>query len=298
LQPLQNSGNRELPSEKGKGIAGAAILHAVVFLLLIFVGFTAPKPPEPEKGILVNFGTDETGSGLIEPSPPPSSEATTPAQPTVAETPSKDQAQLTQDFDKEAPEVKKADPEAEKKKKEKLEAEKVRKAQIEADRIKKAQEDAEKARIAAEEKRISDRENLVKNTMANSKNIGANSKSEGVTDGTGNQGDLMGDVKSNVRGPGGGTGLNGPTYVLEGRGCTSLPEPNYKSQESGKVIVEISVDRDGKVTQARAGLPGSTTLDENLLSIAKEAAMKATFVIKRDAPVSQKGTITFNFILK
>jgi colicin import membrane protein len=298
LQPQHNSGLRELPSEKGKGIAGTTILHVVVFLLLIFVGFTAPKPPEQEKGILVNFGTDETGAGLIEPSPPASNEKTVAAQPKAAEIAVKEQANLTQNFDKEAPEIKKADPEAEKKKKELLEAEKVRKAQIEADRIRKVQEDAEKAKIAAEEKRISNIQNRAKNALANSKNSGTNSTGEGITGGAGNQGDPRGSVDSNNRGPGGGTGDKGISYDLAGRNFLSLPEPKYDIQAEGKVVVDIYVDRTGKVTSAIPGGKYSTSLDENLLNAAKEAALKAKFESKPEAPLTQKGTITYNFKLK
>ena len=50
--------------------------------------------------------------------------------------------------------------------------------------------------------------------------------------------------------------------------------------------------------QAVPGIKGSTTLDEYLLKVAKEAAMKATFEAKPDAPAIQKGTITYNFKLK
>jgi hypothetical protein len=32
--------------------------------------------------------------------------------------------------------------------------------------------------------------------------------------------------------------------------------------------------------------------------VAKEAAMKASFEVKQDAPAIQKGSITYNFILK
>jgi hypothetical protein len=49
---------------------------------------------------------------------------------------------------------------------------------------------------------------------------------------------------------------------------------------------------------ANPGIKGSTTLDEYLLKVAKEAAMKASFNSKPDAPAVQKGTITYNFILK
>ena len=63
-------------------------------------------------------------------------------------------------------------------------------------------------------------------------------------------------------------------------------------------IVEVSVDRSGKVVQATPGAKGSTTLDASLLKVAKEAALRASFEVKQDAPAIQKGTITYNFILK
>ncbi|MDQ1332087.1 MAG: hypothetical protein QG576_121 [Bacteroidota bacterium] len=63
-------------------------------------------------------------------------------------------------------------------------------------------------------------------------------------------------------------------------------------------MVEVSVDRSGKVIQAVTGSKGSTTLDEYLLRVAKDAAMEAQFEVKADAPPVQKGTITYIFKLK
>jgi len=68
LQSYRNRDQQKLASERGKGIVGTLILHLGILAMLVIVGFSAPKSSEPEKGILVNFGTDETGSGLIEPS--------------------------------------------------------------------------------------------------------------------------------------------------------------------------------------------------------------------------------------
>lgn len=298
MQPHPNNKLRKLPSEKGKGLAGTAIIHLVVLAILVIVAFTAPKPPEIETGILVNFGTDETGSGLIEPSPPASNEETAAALPeNAAVNPVKEESLQTQNFDKESPEVKKTDPEAEKKKKELIEAERIRQAEIEADRVKKAQEEAEKKRVEAEQKRISDIATRTKNALANSKNTGTNTKGEGITGGPGNQGVPTGSVDSKVRGDGSGTGDKGISYDLTGRKFQLLPDPKYEYQGEGKVVVEIMVDRTGKVTQATAGVKGSTTLDEYLVSAAKEAALKAKFDPKPDAPI-QKGSITYNFKLK
>jgi outer membrane biosynthesis protein TonB len=266
-------------------------------LVLVFFAFTLPAPPEAEQGILVNFGTDETGSGMIEPSAPAVQTETSPPQASVPESKVKEEALITQN-DEEAPEVKKVDPNAEKRRLEKIEADRKLRAEAEAERIRKQQEEIERKRIEAEQQRLADITNRTKNALANARNSGTNSTSEGVAGGTGNQGVPTGSVESNVHAPGGGLGVKGISYSLGGRGFQKLPPPKYDYQGEGRVVVEVSVDRQGKVIQAVPGIKGSTTLDEYLLRVAKEAALQAQFQVSSDAPVVQKGTITYNFILK
>jgi outer membrane biosynthesis protein TonB len=283
--------------------------------MLILVGFSSPPPPETEEeGILVNFGNGDTGIGMIEPSPPAFIEksSTPPAIKEVIVPPSsskpvaktKEEPLLSQNTE-EAPAVKKADPEVVKKRLEKIEADKKIKEQLEAERIVRRQEEAEKKRIAAEQQRESDIMNRTKNALANSQNRGTSSTGEGIAGGPGNQGDPNGSINSKVRGVGSGlgdkgtgTGAKGISYDLQGRGFQALPSPKYEYQGEGRVVVEVSVDRSGKVVQATPGTKGSTTLDEYLLRVAKEAALGARFEVKQDAPAIQKGTITYNFILK
>lgn len=90
----------------------------------------------------------------------------------------------------------------------------------------------------------------------------------------------------------------GISYNLQGRGVQRIAPPKYDYQGEGRVVVEISVDRDGKVVQALPGAKGSTTLDDYLLQVSKDAAMQSLFEQKPDAPAVQKGTITYSFILK
>jgi colicin import membrane protein len=264
---------------------------------MIFLAFSIPEPPEMEEGILVNFGTDETGFGMIEPSPPAVQTETSPPQASVPDKTSKEDPILTQD-NEEAPEVKKTDPEAEKRKLEKIEADRIRRAEVEAERIRKQAEEAERKRVEAEQQRQTDIMNRTKNALANSKNTGTNSTGEGIAGGPGNQGVPTGSVESKVRGDGSGTGDKGVSYKLEGRGSQKLPPPKYDYQGDGIVVVEVSVDKQGKVIQAVPGVKGSTTLDDYLLKVAKDAAMEAEFESKPDAPAIQKGTITYNFKLK
>jgi hypothetical protein len=121
------------------------------------------------------------------------------------------------------------------------------------------------------------------------------------------KGDSNGSINSEIRGmessrvaKGTGSGINetSVSYSLQGRGYLKLPTPKYDYQGKGRVVVEVSVDRSGKVLDATPGAKGSTTLDEFLLKAGKEAALEATFQVSQDAPVIQKGTITYNFILK
>jgi outer membrane biosynthesis protein TonB len=297
LPPRPINEIRRFPSERRKGIVGTLSIHLVVLALLLVLGFSATPPPEAEEGILVNFGTDETGMGLIEPSPPAIQEETSPPLPSDASKNTNEDALLTQNTE-EAPTVKKVDPEAEKKRLEKIETDKKHREELEAEKIRKEQEELERKRIEAEQKRQADITNRTKNALANSKNAGTTSTGEGVTSGQGNQGVPTGAVDSQNRGEGSGLGDKGISYDLQGRGFQKLPLPKYDYQGEGKVVVEVSVDRSGKVVQAVPGIKGSSTLDEYLLKVAKDAALEAQFEVKPDAPVIQKGTITYNFILK
>lgn len=296
MQPRLNNDLRAIPTEKSKGVVGAAIIHIAVLTLLLICWIAAPPPPETEEGILVNFGTDQTGFGLIEPSPPAVQEETSPPPPSRTAVSSDEKALLTQN-NEEAPAVKKVDPEAEKKRLEKIEADKKIKAELEAERVRKVQEETERKKIEAEQKRQADITNRTKNALANSKNAGTTSTGEGVTGGQGNQGVPSGSVDSQNHTDGSGSGDKGISYDLQGR-SGKLPKPKYDYQGEGTVVVEISVDRTGKVTQAIPGVKGSTTLDEYLLRVAKDAALEATFDPKPNAPQVQKGTITYTFVLK
>lgn len=50
-----------------RGLVATIVYHTLLILLLVFAGLTFPDPPPEEEGILVNFGTDETGLGDFEP---------------------------------------------------------------------------------------------------------------------------------------------------------------------------------------------------------------------------------------
>jgi outer membrane biosynthesis protein TonB len=297
LSDYFNNESWKIPSQRGKGIAATVFIHLSVLLLLAFVSF---KPPnnDLDRGILVNFGTDETGSGQIEPSPNSYYEEI--SIPNLPAVPKKDESLITQNYDDESPLIKKVIPETEARKKEKIEAARIRRAEKEAENLKKALEEAERKKIEQDQKRTTDIISRTKNAFSNGRNSGTTSTGEGITGGEGNQGDPNGSVDSKIRGKNTGTGTsgNGISFDLAGRNFRDLPNPKYEYQGEGKVVVDINVDRSGNVVLAVPGGKGSTTLDDYLLATAKEAALKSKFDPKPDAPSVQKGKITYIFILR
>lgn len=89
----------------------------------------------------------------------------------------------------------------------------------------------------------------------------------------------------------------GISFSLNGRTPVALPKPEYNIQREGIVVVEVTVDNNGNVTNAVPGVRGSTTINDYLMNSARNAALKAKFNAKHDGPRFQKGTITYHFKL-
>ena len=90
-----------------------------------------------------------------------------------------------------------------------------------------------------------------------------------------------------------------PNAHVQGRNTVgNLPRPVYNVQESGIVVVNISVDNYGNVKTAVPGGDGTTVTDKTLWAAARKAAMETHFNMSADAPALQQGTITYYFNLK
>lgn len=293
---LQNSAGEPLTRERKQGLIFSALIHLVVALLIIFVTFRVKIPEPIEEGLLVNFGFDETGEGLFEPAPEPVSP---PPPPESAGEQGGEEALLTQDFE-EAVEVEKKEPSPEelKRQAEARAAEIRRQLEAEAERKRIEQEEAERRKKEEEQRRIDQANARARGAFSNAGNVGTSGQSQGEAGGQGNQGVQSGTPDAPNYGPGGGQGTDGISFDLGGRKAQSLIKPPYDLQIEGVVVVAITVDRNGRVTDATPGIKGSTTLDGDLLRLAKEAALKTRFESSNDAPIIQKGTITYVFRLK
>ena len=51
----------------------------------------------------------------------------------------------------------------------------------------------------------------------------------------------------------------------------SIPKPSYSIQKEGTVVVQIKVDQYGNVTEAIAGVEGTTVTDKALWQAARNA---------------------------
>ena len=254
-------------------------IHALLLLLFLFFGLTTIHP-KPEEGMMINFGNTETGLGNTESDPAqsevieeeieeevqPTESVATPSEPVVEE------EVVTQEMLEAIA----------------LEKEQKRREKAEADKR------AEEARIAAEKAAEEARKKAASDALF-AKAKDGQGKGEGDTKPGGNQGSPDGT-------PGAPHGLGGSgdgfSVNLSGRSMVSAPKIVDTSQKEGKVVVDIIVDKYGKVVKATPGARGSTTTDRHLEKLATEAAYNTKFNAKADAAIQQKGSMTFVFVLE
>lgn len=287
----------EEKKNKGAGLIGTVVFHAVLVAFLVFFGFSKVEPRE-EEGIEVMLGEVISSSGTelpMDPNPSPAepeTEVTTvppqASEPTAA--PEVNEEVVTQEVE-DAPAIAEAKKKKEKEKEKKREEEAKKKA-AEQERIKQEEkrkaEEAEQLRIAQEKKR---KEEAIRNKVNNAFAGGAQAGQHGTaSSGSGAQGNPFGNSDKGANAGNAGWG----DYDLGGRGIRGgLPKPNFTVNESGVVVVSITVNEDGKVINAIVAR-GTTTSSAQLRNSALTAAKKAVFEVKSDIP-TQSGTITYRF---
>lgn len=275
--------------EHRKGIIATLVFHGIILILFLFWGFRTPLPLPAEEGILINFGETDFGSGEIEPETAPVEEQTyippSSSQAATTETETEEEV-LSQDFEEAA---------AIEDQKEEVKQDVSETEDKEDNKVDQEQNDDNKEE---QPEQIEPEREVNERALFPGRNDNQNdSESEGITEGQGNQGSSSGDPNSDNYAKG-NSGSGGISYTLAGRYPESLPKPRYPVNEQGKVVVAVSVDRYGNVTSATPGVKGSTTNNKLLLQAAKEAALKAKFDKKAEAPAFQKGTIVYHFVLQ
>jgi len=247
--------------------------HVLVGLFLLFFGLTY-RPFLGEGGLLVNFGDSDTGLGQEPVRSENEINASIPEQVLASENAAREN--LTQQYE-EAPVIQASDPASITETTERTET-----------RI----TDKPVQEIVPE--RTPDPRALFPGRTSSQ---GTTSGSQGIAGGSGDQGNPGGDPSaSSYTGTGRGSGGEGISFDLAGRSAQSLQVPEYRSQTEGRVVVEVVVDKDGRVISATPGVRGSTTTDQRLYNAAERAALDSRFSRSPESPV-QRGTITYIFRL-
>ncbi len=270
-------------------------IHGVILFLLWYFVMSTKIPPFGGGGGAEssNLGFVEISTGYIQPQAEVVSE-----NPVVQPTPQtseqvKEQNYATQETEETA---------TLEQKKEKKEKKKNDKAVVTPDKKKKIEPTVPKVNVAA--LYPGKRNNATSQGNASS-GTGDQGSKDGNPDakyygkGQGNGGNGSGGGEGDGSGPGKGSGTGpGFSYDLSGRNVRLRPSLFDNSQETGKVVVSIKVDKYGNVIDAQPGARGSTTTSSNLFRKAKEAAFKAKFSQSPAGVEEQVGTITFVFLVQ
>jgi hypothetical protein len=291
------------------GLMGSAGTGLILFLILIFTYMFTPIPPYPEGGggggvgMEVNLGYAAEGFGEVQ-------------QPDIAIPDFSNQSAVPVSFPENRPEeVLSQDYE---------ETANVEPPKAEKKPVNKPVAQTQAAKKPVEKKPVSvvEKPRTINKTALYKPNAGQ-ATSQGNTQGATDQGSPAGKQSASTYGPGGsggsgpgsgggsgggsGTGTGsgigdgvgpGISYNLAGRSMIIIQKPDFTIQREGIVVVEITVDRTGKVIKATPGVKGSTIIDNTLYAAAKKAALESKFNLKGDAPDLQVGRITYHFKLQ
>lgn len=273
-------------SNKKDRATAALITLLITVLLLLFLflyKIITPNPPFPmasDGGEELNFGIYNEGTGNIE--GPAIGDATS----VVVE---KSSSSKTEESDAKEDDYKTGEDVVEKKQnhpKIKNNQTVITPTKTKAD-IQKEEEDAAAKKLV--------------NSFKNNKN-----KQQGGGDGNsgeaGNEGSPDGNPDTHGKGgtgnnpdfKGNGNGPGGKGFSLSGRKIVMPPPKVSDGKEEGIVVVHITVDKQGNVTNADPNGKGTTTSSGVLKSKARQAALQAKFS-PSDKYEEQKGTIVFKF---
>ena len=246
-----------------------SLFFVLLFLLFFFYKFTSitVEPPIMGGEIAINFGTTEKGKGTVQPTKPIESAP----EPEVATKPVTAEKVVTTQKTAEAPVVKAAD-----------------KASVQKETAKPVKTDPKPTTSKTTNDALA---SLINGPVSKGEQGGQGNDQEG-----GDAGKITGDIYANsTYGSGRGEGAgNGASWGLNGRALASRGQVVPDCNEQGTVVLQIRVDRNGRVIAANH--TRGTTNSAKCLTDAAIATAK-TFRWKPDtkAPEVQVGFIVINF---
>lgn len=262
--------------EQKRSMLLSVLLILAVVAVFRFVSVLNIIEPPQESGIAVNFGNTDVGSGNnFQPAPtkvtPPSNPE--PVEPT--ETTPVDNVQTSENTD--APTIE-SDPAV---------TEPVKEP------VKKPEE--KKTVEKPKPKPSSSVLDAISNVEGAQEVDGENNDGEGPGDGPGNKGQVNGNPYANTYWGKDGPGQGGKGYGLSGRGKVSGRGVTPDCYEEGTVVVEIEVDRKGRVVKAKPQIKGTSNSAPCLMKAAQKSAMTYVFTPAADANKTQIGFVEVVF---
>ncbi|HET6542682.1 MAG TPA: hypothetical protein VFG46_19470 [Chryseolinea sp.] len=281
------------------------IIQVVLVVALFFiVAWRAPDPPLPEYGIVLNFGTEDEGSGDVQP-----------------ETPVGNKGQQEEEPEESKPKFEEETPKVEEKETKPVESKPVEQqiiSKVESpvvvkekkeDEVKQVEKPAEKPeekkvepkveKKPVEEKPKVDPEAVYKPKAAQSTSDNKTTDTKAGTPGnhgddpgkTGDKGNPEGslDAKALYGKPGGGAG--GSSLELSGWDWDEIPNPNVPNNITGRIVFEIIVNSKGELDHYNIV---QNSLNPEATKACREAVEKLTFSkTGTNVPDMSKGKITF-----
>jgi len=265
-----------------KAFLATGIILAVIMALCYFIVFNSPpKPDEGVGGIMVNYGTSDEGMGndytsTEQPSVAEKANHTPPAKVTPA--PPTEQKTVTDNSDKkiltqtneDAPEVA-------------------------------ANSKKPSPTVATQPTKKIPKEVVNQSALYTGKKSTGTGAGDGNTNTPGNQGKPNGStLTNNYNGTGQGTGGNGPgagnggNLIMAQRSFVNRPTVSDANRSTGKVVIDIHVDKNGNIIYAEAGR-GTTIVDNGLIERCINAVRNAKVNALSTAPDTQQGQVTFVF---
>lgn len=299
-------------ADKKKSILGAILIYGLLLLVLFFIRFWPPSDAElvglagggGGGGVTVNFGDTDFGSGADFQSKELDVKNVT-KQVETASTPDEDIISEDSESDKTDVVIPKKEPVKNPKPIVKTEIKKT--PEVKKPVVRKV--DDALANILNGNTKGGDGNSSTAGNQGrangdiNSNGYSGSGGSGGGTGGGKGTGNGTGTGAGSGSGSGGGNGSgnglgNGAGYSLAGRKALSKPQPTYNCNEEGTVVVQITVDKNGNVIEAKPGARGTTNTASCLTSQAKVAAMNTKWSASADGAEKQVGTIRYNFSLK
>jgi hypothetical protein len=256
-----------------KAFLATGIILAALMAMCYFMVFTPPpKPDEGTGGILVNYGTTDAGMGtdymsVDQPSVAEKANHTLPTKATPA--PPTEQKTQVDNSDK------------------KIVTQNNEDAPAVTTNSKKPSNT-----VATQATKTVSKPVVNQNALYKGKTNNGTGSGDGTTNTPGNQGKPTGStLTNNYNGTGSG---NGGSLNLQQRSFVNRPTVTDANRSTGKVVIDIHVDKNGNIIYAEAGR-GTTIVDEGLIERCIQAVKSARVNASENAADTQQGTVVFVF---